>query len=333
MLINPMNTINRNDGSNIHVVKEEALEESIEKPQIKKNSLKIIIPENSIDEMEPSTSGSSNVKVSPNTIKNSPKKLIEKNKFTFDEDEKNNMEEMCKVTGHFLNNENNFNFSFRNENNNIRRPETPSALRYKNILCHELKTQKNIERKKFNYDFETKKNGVIVPLKKKINKEKLNTIQKNDNKDNSRSFNKYKKTITKNNQKIRNQKPMTPINKRIKMNSFNTYEKKDNGKNTRNNTSRNKKDDKVSKLERKKSNSVNKKSNTNLPYLPQNKIISVKNKLEDEINSLIDMLPNNYEVIPEYKNKLDSIFKDIYKFKKHIYNNIKSKSRKKENNI
>ena len=61
------------------MIKEEILEESVDTTQIKKNNLKIIIPDNSNDEIEPSTSGCSNIRISP--MSNSPLFLEGKNKF------------------------------------------------------------------------------------------------------------------------------------------------------------------------------------------------------------------------------------------------------------
>ena len=61
----------------IKEIKEETIEESIENTQPKKNNLKIIMPKNSNDDLEPSTSGS---KLSQNIPSNSPLICIDKNK-------------------------------------------------------------------------------------------------------------------------------------------------------------------------------------------------------------------------------------------------------------
>ena len=70
-LLNPAQTIKifPSKINEIKEIKEEAIEESIENSQIKKPNLKLIIPDNSNDEIEPSTSGS---KHSQNTPSNSP---------------------------------------------------------------------------------------------------------------------------------------------------------------------------------------------------------------------------------------------------------------------
>ena len=70
-LLNPANTIKIISPriNEIKEIKEEAIEESIEHSQLKKNNLKIIIPDNSNDDIEPSTSGS---KLSQYTPSNSP---------------------------------------------------------------------------------------------------------------------------------------------------------------------------------------------------------------------------------------------------------------------
>ena len=58
-LLNPAKTI-KIIPSKINEIKEEAVEESLDPSQLKKNILKIIIPDNSNEENEPSTSGSKN---------------------------------------------------------------------------------------------------------------------------------------------------------------------------------------------------------------------------------------------------------------------------------
>ena len=65
-MLNPAQTIKivPSKINDIKEIKEEAIEESIETSQLKKPNLKLIIPDNSNDEIEPSTSGS---KLSQNT--------------------------------------------------------------------------------------------------------------------------------------------------------------------------------------------------------------------------------------------------------------------------
>ena len=115
-LINPSSTLNIRP-SGINEIKEEDIEESEEHIQLKKNNLKIVIPDKSNDELEPSTSGSSNVKLSPNT----PPTLIctEKKKYELypkykstpnykkmNKNEQLKEEEKYKITAHFTNEEN-----------------------------------------------------------------------------------------------------------------------------------------------------------------------------------------------------------------------------------
>ena len=70
-LLNPANTIKivPSKIKEIKEIKEETIEESVDHSQMKKNNLKIIIPDNSNEDIEPSTSGS---KISQNTPSNSP---------------------------------------------------------------------------------------------------------------------------------------------------------------------------------------------------------------------------------------------------------------------
>ena len=175
-LINPSNTI-KIVSPEFNEIKEEAFEESVENLQVKKNNLKIIIPDKSNDELEPSTSGSSNVKLSPTT----PSPLIypENNKFKIYPENKpktpntNKDEDTYKITAHFVYEEDNNNKSIKNKS--LKRPSTPNTSRFKNVYNPPLTCDnKNIDKYKFNYNFETKKNGVIVP--KKDNK--LNQIHR-----------------------------------------------------------------------------------------------------------------------------------------------------------
>ena len=180
-LLNPSNTI-KIIPNVINEIKEESFEESIEQFQLKKTNLKIIIPEKSNDELEPSTSGSSNVKLSPNKP---PSPLIYKGKIKFDlnsenkeaqsniNKDKDKEEDKYKVTAHFVNEEN-VNLSFK-ENKNINRPFTPNVNRYKSVYNPPLTCDnKNLDKFKFNYNFETKKNGIIIPKKDS----KINQIQR-----------------------------------------------------------------------------------------------------------------------------------------------------------
>ena len=171
-LLNPSNTI-KIISNVINEIKEEVFEESVDQFQLKKTNLKIIIPEKSNDELESSTSGSSNVKLSPNKPP-SPLINLGKNKFSLyleNKEVQSNIykykdkeEDKYKIAGHFVNEEN-ANLSFK-ENKNIKRPFTPNDNIYKIIYNPPLTCDyKNLDKFKFNYNFEAKKNGVIVPKK------------------------------------------------------------------------------------------------------------------------------------------------------------------------
>ena len=177
-LLNPSNTI-KNIPPAFSEIKEEAFEESLEHLQVKKTNLKIIIPDKSNDELEPSTSGSSNVKLSPSTP--SPLICLEKNKYkiypgnnkiTSHKDKfKNKEEDAGKITARFANEGKKNNSS--KDNKILKRPSTPSINRHKSVYNPPL-TSDNKKIDKFNYNFETKKNGVIIPK----NENKINKIQR-----------------------------------------------------------------------------------------------------------------------------------------------------------
>ena len=101
------------------------------------------------------------------------------------------------MTAHFINEENHNNPSdvFYSES---KRPSTPIINRYKN-LCNPpplTSNNKNIDKNKFNYNFETKKNGVIIPKEDKaINKIKRQNLFKVGHINNN---NRNKKNNTKN---------------------------------------------------------------------------------------------------------------------------------------
>ena len=177
-LLNPSNTI-KNIPPVFSEIKEEAFEESVEHLQVKKTNLKIIIPDKSNDELEPSTSGSSNVKLSPSTP--SPLIFVEKNKFkiyprnnkiiSHKDKCKNKEEDTGKITARFANEEKKNNSS--KDNKILKRPSTPSTNRLKSVYNPPL-TSDNKKIDKFYYNFETKKNGVIIPM----NENKINKIQR-----------------------------------------------------------------------------------------------------------------------------------------------------------
>ena len=177
-LLNPSNTI-KNILPVFSEIKEEAFEESLEHLQVKKTNLKIIIPDKSNDELEPSTSGSSNAKLSPSNP--SPLICAEKNKFKIykennkliplKEKYKRKEEDAGKVTARFSNEEKKNNSS--KDNKILKRPLTPSFNRHKSVYNPPL-TSDNKKIDKFNYNFETKKNGAIIPK----NESKINKIQR-----------------------------------------------------------------------------------------------------------------------------------------------------------
>ena len=176
-IINPANTIKIKIPSKVNEIKEikeETIEESIENSQIqpiKKNNLKIVIPENSNDEMEPSTSGS---KISQNTPSNSPLIYMEKNKKN--EEKKiillnkndNNIikdEELLKITPHFIN-ENKASSESVKVEYCLKRPITPNIFNSKKMNSPLTCDNKCFVNYKFNFNFETKENGAISPKDK-----------------------------------------------------------------------------------------------------------------------------------------------------------------------
>ena len=135
-IINPTNTIKiiPSTVNEIKEIKEETIEESIENSQPNKINLKIIIPDNSNDDIEPSTSGS---KLSQNTPLNSPLIRIDKN-INKNEEKKiiclNKVdpniiedEELFKVTPHFLN-DNKVSSESLKEDNLLKRPLIPNKM-------------------------------------------------------------------------------------------------------------------------------------------------------------------------------------------------------------
>ena len=324
-LLNPSNTI-KIIPNVINEIKEEAFEESVEQFQPKKTNLKIIIPEKSNDELEPSTSGSSNVKLSPNKP-SSPLVCIDKNKFNLfpDNKDKEKEEDKYKVTAHFVKEENS-NTSF-NENKNFNRPFTPNVNRYKNIYNPPLTCDnKNLDKLKFNYNFETKKNGAIVPKKDS----KINQIQRQ---------NLFKVSYNNNsnrNNKNKNNKKLKPVSSRIEqifgtqgnnnspknsslVSIINLNEKNQNkNKNKEYNTNiinNNKKNNNINDL--KKANNCNhaqknpKKSRAN----------SVENKYMNRKNNVLRKIESN--------NDINKNNKDINVNKNGNNNNNKEKERKK----
>ena len=134
-----------------------------------------MIPDNSNDDIEPSTSGS---KLSQYTPSNSPL-IIDKTKnnegnriIALNKNDTNIIkdEELFKVTPHFLN-DNKTSCESLKEESNLKRPIVPKNdnNRIKSPLTCEHKCFSNY---KFNFNFETKENGAIVPKDKNKEEEK-----------------------------------------------------------------------------------------------------------------------------------------------------------------
>ena len=182
-MLNPAQTIKivPSKINDIKEIKEEAIEESIETSQLKKPNLKLIIPDNSNDELEPSTSGS---KLSQNTPtpSNSPLIYIEKNKnkengkfFSLNKNDDNEIldEEMFKETPHFTG-DNKTSCESAKEQNELKLPSNPSSEEDKKIKIPLTTDNKNYVGYKFTFNFETKENGAIVP---KFNKEEKKLLK------------------------------------------------------------------------------------------------------------------------------------------------------------
>ena len=183
-LLNPAQTIKIippkiND---VKEIKEEAIEESIENSQIKKPNLKVIIPDNSNDDLEPSTSGS---KHSQNTPSNSPLVCIEKNKnkengkfFPLNKNDDNIIvdEEIFKVTPHFTGDNKTSCESAKDqiENNNLKFPSNSDSENNKKMKMPLTGDNKGYKGYKFTFNFETKENGSIVP---KFNREEKKILK------------------------------------------------------------------------------------------------------------------------------------------------------------
>ena len=172
-MLNPAQTIKiiPSKINDIKEIKEEAIEESIETSQIKKPNLKLIIPDNSNDELEPSTSGS---KHSQNTPSNSPLVYIEKNKnkengkfFSLNKNDDNIIidEEIFKVTPHFTGDNKTSCESAKDqiENNNLKLPPNTCSENDKKMKMSLTGDNKGYIGYKFTFNFETKENGSIVP--------------------------------------------------------------------------------------------------------------------------------------------------------------------------
>ena len=205
-LLNPAQTIKiiPSKINDIKEIKEEAIEESIETSQIKKPNLKLIIPDNSNDEMEPSTSGS---KLSQNTPSNSPLVYIEKNKnkenmkfFSLNKNDDNIIidEEIFKETPHFTG-DNKVSCESAKEdmaNNNLKILPNPCSPNDKKKQIPLTGNNKGYTGYKFTFNFETKENGSIVPKFNKDDKKILKItnqfrLSKNKNGNITKNKNKF----------------------------------------------------------------------------------------------------------------------------------------------
>ena len=310
-LINPSNTI-KIIPNEINVIKEEAFEESIEQFQLKKNNLKIIIPDKSNDELEPSTSGSSNVKLSPNTLSPLMGAGVDKNKFNLypnkkneniinenKEKEKEKDEEKYKITAHFIKDDNSIN-SPRENKTLIKRPSTPNTNRYEYIYNPPLTCDnKNQDKYVFKYDFETNKNGVIIPKEDskfhKIKRQNLFKVgYKNNNIIDSKKNNKINHASSKIGD-IFGSQCNSPRN-----NSFVTLKNniKDKNKNKiYNNNKFNKNNNKINKLKNNNNNNFNKNKKQNSIKKQRASSMKTKNNKRDksskkDLNELETEKPN-----------------------------------------
>ena len=148
--------------------------------------MKLIIPDNSNDEIEPSTSGS---KLSQNTPtpSNSPLIFIEKNKnkengkfFSLNKNDDTEIqdEDILKATPHFTgdNKTSCESAQEQTEFNNLRLPppSTASNENDKKIKIPLTGDNKGYAGYKFTFNFETKENGAIVP---KFNKDEKKILK------------------------------------------------------------------------------------------------------------------------------------------------------------
>ena len=200
-LLNPSYTIkihssrvNELNGNKKEIIKN-CLEQS-NIPPLKRNNLKIIIQDNSNDELEPSTSGS---KISQNTPSNSPLVYLEKNNkkeennfILLNKNDKNiiNDEELFKVTPHFIN-DNRVSIESAKKDIQLHRPITPNELNPKKVITLLTCDSKITNKSKFNFNYEIKENGVILP-KDKNNVKKIKKMGNYFRKGNKKGLLKHK---------------------------------------------------------------------------------------------------------------------------------------------
>ena len=337
-LINPSNTI-KMIPNEINEIKEEAFEESLEQFQTKKNNLKIIIPDKSNDELEPSTSGSSNLKLSPNT----PSPLIdsEKNKINSvykinENNQQNNREgdeENYQMTAHFTNEE-----KSSKEKKNIEKPYTPNYVRHKRMFNPPLTSDnKNINKYKFNYNFETKSNGIIVPKEvKKINQiKRQNLFKVGNNNINKNQKNKNKmKPCSSRIEQIFGTQGNSPRNSSLVSITNNINEKIPMHNNKKINIFNKYSDNKIKFMKKNKNRSFieNKKYKSSRANSMENKYLNKeksKNKNDKKINNNNNKIENNsFNEIKNYKTNKNNYLPQI---KKII--NVKNKINTEMNNL
>ena len=309
---------------------------------------------------------------------------------------KDNNEEDYKNTAHFVYEENSCKSSSK-ENKNSKRPSTPNTNinRYRSKYNPPLTCDnKNMDKYMFKYNFETKKNGVIVPIEdKKINKiqrqnlfkvgyknNNINTNQKktkpissrigqifcpkgnsprnsslismknnlNDKNQNKiQIYNNNKFNKNNNNNKINNLKKNNNINnyninknqKNLKKKRANSVESKINNKNRNafkkndsNELDKENPNKKNENLIKEKKRNCSSSKNNYFPYIQENKLSNVQNKLEVEINNLFKILPEDFEKDPEIKNNFELIVQNIHGLKDYIYKNSQYSFGKNKNN-
>lgn len=302
-----------------------------------------------------------------------------------------NDEELFKVTPHFIN-DNKVSIESAKKDIHPHRPITPNELNPKKAFTPLTCDSKIKNKSKFNFNYEIKENGVILPKDKnnmkKIKKvgnsfrkgnknnllkhkdlnsdkkvcsnnsifsgkrsqcdklnyspknsslvsfknniiqtspiqpkknQKINKINENGNKKKlikeksynniGNSKNKAKYVIIEDQHKLKSSRPNSVKNIYYKNKDFN--QKFNNDKNNNNNNK---------ELKKKMKNIYN---SINLPYLPEkkNKLNNMKTQIKTEINTLFNILPENYEDYPEIANNFKLIFQDIYGLKEYLHKN------------
>ena len=263
-LLNPQ-MIPQNKNNQIHVIKEELLEESTETFLPKKNGLQIIIPQDSSnDDNSTESSRTLLTPITPNIKTNFyyPSKLGPCSVID------------CKTSTNSL------------KDNELTRPIT---IKEKNI---NQKNGKNDLKK------QTSKGKIRSVSSKRRRIEKTNnatTNKDNDTQKRNKSESRYlKNKQSKNNNVVRTIK---------RQNTVEINRKKDVKNNKNKSSSCPKKNNNRSEGENKKNNQTN----------------IIHQKVEKEIDNIFKNLPEDYEIIPEIKNKFELLLKNINDFKDVIY--------------